>query len=98
MDQTKIARQMIEFNKTTFDNAFSAMVSLQDQTEKLVSGFLEKTPWFPEEGKKSFNDWVNTCKKGRNDFKAATDNGYKKVMEYFGVNAAKEAAPSAGKK
>lgn len=98
MDQTKIARQMIEFNKTAFDNAFSAMVSVQDQTEKLVSGFLEKTTWFPAEGKKALNDWVNACKKGRDDFKTATDNGYKKVTEYFVVNVAKEEAPNAGKK
>jgi hypothetical protein len=96
MDQTKIFRQMMEFNKTAFDNSFKTMVAMQDQTEKLVSGFLEKAPWFPAEGKKTLNDWVNACKKGRDDFKAATDNGYNKVTDYF-VNVSKE-APKAEKK
>jgi len=89
MDQKQIATQMIEFNKTAFDNTFSTMVGLQDQTEKMVSGFLEKAPWFPEEGKKVINDWVNACKKGREDFKNAYDENYKKVADYF-VNFQKE--------
>ncbi len=82
MDQKQIAKQMMEFNKTAFDNTFSAMIVLQDQTEKLVSRFLEKAPWFPEEGKKAINDWINT---------------YKKVADYF-TNFQKEEAVKTGKK
>ena len=85
MDQKQIAAKIIEFNKTTFDSAFSAMVVLQDQNEKLVSGFLEKAPWFPEQGKKAVTDWVNNRKKGREDFKAAADENYKKVTDTFFV-------------
>ena len=32
MDQKQIAKQMMEFNKTAFDNTFNAMTVLQDQT------------------------------------------------------------------
>jgi hypothetical protein len=42
MDQKQIAKQMVEFNKSAFDNTFNAMTALQDQTEKLVFQFLEK--------------------------------------------------------
>jgi uncharacterized coiled-coil DUF342 family protein len=83
MEQKQMARQMMEFNKAAFDNSFSAMSALQDQTEKLVLSFLDKAPWFPTEGKKAINDWVNSYKKGREDFKAATDESYQKVAEYF---------------
>ncbi len=83
MEQKQIARQMMEFNKTAFDNSFSAMSALQDQTEKLVLGFLDKAAWFPEEGKKAINDWVTSYKKGREDFKTAADESYKKVADYF---------------
>ncbi|PKN19850.1 MAG: hypothetical protein CVU71_05645 [Deltaproteobacteria bacterium HGW-Deltaproteobacteria-6] len=83
MEQKQIARQMMEFNKTAFDNSFSAMSALQDQTEKLVFSFLDKAPWFPQEGKKAVNDWVTSYKKGRQDFKAAADESYQKVAEYF---------------
>ncbi|MEE9913970.1 MAG: hypothetical protein K4571_19845 [Deltaproteobacteria bacterium] len=83
MDKTQIAKQWIEFNKTAFDHAFNAMTMLQDQTERLVSRFLEKSIYFPDDGKKAVHDWINAYKKGREDFKAAADENYKKVTDYF---------------
>ena len=97
MEQNQMARQMMEFNKTAFDNSFNAMSALQDQTEKLVMSFLDKAPWFPAEGKKAMNDWINSYKKGREDFKVATDESYKKVAEYF-VEAEKPKTKKTGKK
>jgi hypothetical protein len=97
MDQKQIAKQMMEFNKTAFDNTFNAMTILQDQTEKLVFQFMEKAAWFPEDGKKAVNDWVNAYKKGREDFKATADESYKKVNDYF-AKAEKEEVRKAGKK
>lgn len=97
MDQKQIARQMMDFNKTAFDNTFNAMTILQDQTEKLVFRFLEKAPWLPVEGKNAINEWVNAYKKGREDFKKAADESYKKVTDYF-TKAEKEEAQKAGKK
>jgi hypothetical protein len=83
MDQKQIAKQMIEFNKTAFDNSFAAMSALQDQTEKLILNFMEKAPWVPEDGRKALNSWIAGYKKGRDDFKAAADDSYRKVLEYF---------------
>ncbi|MGV8059507.1 MAG: hypothetical protein AB2L12_16020 [Smithellaceae bacterium] len=97
MDQKQIAKQMMDFNKTAFDTTFNAMTVLQDQTEKLVFRFLEKATWFPEEGKKAVNEWVNTYKKGREDFKTTVDESYKKVTDYF-AKAEKEEVKKAGKK
>jgi hypothetical protein len=97
MDQKQIAQQMIEFNKTAFDNTFNAMTVLQDQTEKLVFRFLEKAPWFPEDGKKAVNEWIKTYKKGREDFKTTADESYKKVTDYF-AKVEKEEVRKAGKK
>jgi len=83
MEQKQIFRQMMEYNKKAFDNSFSVMSGLQDQTEKLVLNFLEKAEWIPEEGKKALQDWIVNCKKSRNDFKAAADDSYRKVAEFF---------------
>ena len=83
MEQKQIVRQMMEFNKKAFDNSFSAMSELQDQTEKLMMNFLDKAEWVPEEGKKAMQDWIANYKKSRNDFKAAADDGYRKVAELF---------------
>jgi len=97
MEQNQIVRQMMEFNKKAFDNGFSAMSELQDQTEKLVLNFLEKADWMPEESKKALQDWIVNCKKSRNDFKAAADDGYRKVAEFF-EQAEEPQAPAKKKK
>jgi polyhydroxyalkanoate synthesis regulator phasin len=83
MDPKQIAKQMISFNKTALDNTFDAMTALQEQTEKMMSMYLEQAPLIPEEGKKAINDWLKAYKKGRADFKAAADENYKKVEDFF---------------
>jgi uncharacterized coiled-coil DUF342 family protein len=83
MEPLKMAKQMIEFNKATFDNSFSSMVLLQEQSEKMVRAFLDQSTWLPEEGKKVLNEWVASYKKGREEFKKMVDESYKKVDDYF---------------
>ena len=83
MDSAKIAKQMIDFQKTTFDNTFSAMVMMQEQTERMANTLLEQATWLPEEGKKAIDDWVKAYKKGREDFKKTVDENFKKVEDFF---------------
>jgi hypothetical protein len=83
MEPKQIAKQIVDFNKTAFDNSFDAMSVIQDQTEKMVNAMMEQTAFFPEEGKKAVNDWIKTCKKGREEFKAAADGNFKKVEVFF---------------
>ncbi len=83
MDPKQIAKQMVDFNKTAFDNSFEAMTVIQDQAEKMFTTAVEQTSFFPDEGKKLINEWIRTYKKGRDDFKAATDENFKKVEAYF---------------
>lgn len=91
MEQGKIAKQMIDFHKSTFDNTFNAMSILQEQTERMVNMFLEQSPWVPEEGRKAINDWVKAYKKGRTNFKTTVDDSFEKVDDFFtGFNKDKE--------
>lgn len=83
MDSSKIAKQMIDFQKTTFDNTFNAMVLLQEQAESMASTILDQATWMPEEGRKAINDWVKAYKKGREDFKKGVDENFKKVEDFF---------------
>ena len=83
MDQKQIAKQMMDFNKTAFDNTFSAMIVLQDQTEKMVKAFMDQTTFFPEDGKKLVTDWISTYKKGRDEFKNSADESFKKIESFF---------------
>lgn len=83
MEMKDITKQMIQFNKATFDNTFSAMTALQEQTEKMVNNLLEQNALMPAEGKKAVSDWLKSFKRGREDFKALVDGNYKKVEEAF---------------
>lgn len=85
MDKGKMAKQMIDFHKATFDNTFNAMVMLQDQNEKMVNTFLEQATWLPEEGKKVIDEWLKAYKKGRVDIKKLVDDNFKKVEDFFGA-------------
>ncbi|MCG6906986.1 MAG: hypothetical protein LJE63_10210 [Desulfobacteraceae bacterium] len=83
MDQKQILKQMIDFNKATFDNTFNAIVMLQEQAERAANTLLEQANWLPEDGKKAINEWVKAYKKGREDFKKVVDENFQKVESFF---------------
>lgn len=64
MDQKILFKQMIDFQKATFDNSFKAMSTLQEQGEQMVSMFLEQAPWLPPEGKKPLPNGSGHIRKG----------------------------------
>jgi hypothetical protein len=83
MDQKLAFKQMVEFNKGAFSNAYNAMVMVQGQNETLANTLLIQADWLPEEGKKAVKDWVEAFKKGREEYKKAVDEAFKKVEEYL---------------
>ena len=74
MDSSQIAKQMIDFQKTTFDNMYNSMVMLQDHTEKLANKLFEQATCIPEESRRVVNQWTEIFKNGRHDFKAMDDS------------------------
>jgi hypothetical protein len=74
---------MVDFNKGAFNNAFNAMVMVQDQTETLATSMLNQATWLPEEGKNAVREWVDAFKKGRDAYKKTVDDAFAKVEEFF---------------
>jgi hypothetical protein len=83
MEHKQIAKQMIQFNKTAFDNSFSAMTMVYQQNEKMVETFLGQATWMPEEGKKAIKDWMTSYRTGCDNFKKLVDDNYSKVEAFF---------------
>ena len=83
MEPKQIAKQMIDFQKSTFDNSFSAMSMVQEQAERMVNMSLTQATWLPEEGKKAIEDWIGAYKNGCEDFKKTVDDNFKKVEDFF---------------
>ncbi len=87
MDQKKIAKQMIQFNKTAFDNGYNAMTMMYEQNEKMMVTFLTQAPGLNEEAKKAFKDWMAAYRTGCNDFKILVDENYAKAEGYFNTES-----------
>ena len=87
MDQKEIVRQMIQYNKTAFENAFNNLVMLQDQMEKTMDMFLKQAAWLPAEGKKVIEEYGKAYKKACENFKSTVDGSFKKVEEFLGGGA-----------
>ncbi len=84
--EPRIAKEIIELQKATFDNTFSALSMFQDQAERATKMIFESTMLpVPEDGKKIVDEWVQAFKKGRDEFKKAVDESYKKMEEAFNV-------------
>ena len=83
MDQKKLFKQMLDFNKSAFENSFNAMVMLQEQADRAGNTILDQATWLPEDGRKAVQDWVDAFKKGREEFKSMVDENYKRVEAYF---------------
>lgn len=83
MDQKQIFKQMVDFNKGAFNNAFNAMVMVQDQTETLANTMLSQAAWMPEDGRNAVREWVDAFKKGREAYKQTVDEAFTKVEEFF---------------
>ncbi len=83
MDSKQVAKQMVEFNKTAFDNSFKAMTMVYEQNEKMIEAFLGQASWMPAEGRKALQDWMESYKKGCQDFKKIVDDNYAEVEGFF---------------
>ncbi|MCD6224078.1 MAG: hypothetical protein J7K32_00905 [Deltaproteobacteria bacterium] len=83
MDQSIFVKQFIDFNKATFNNMLSAIDMFQQQSEVMTASLLDQAAWVPDEGKKAIKDWVNSVKKGREDFKKVVDDNFSKVEDFF---------------
>jgi hypothetical protein len=83
MVQSQFINQMIQFNKTAFDNSFKAMEMLRKQNEKTANSLLDQAVWLPEGGKKAINDWMQVYNKGCDDFKKGVDLNFKNVEDFF---------------
>lgn len=82
MDAKNLMTQMIDLQKSSFDNGYETVVTLQDQTEKIFNAFLDQATWIPSESRGAMNEWTNMYKKGRDDLRKLVDDGYNKVDGY----------------
>ena len=74
VDQTrqraaKLAGNVVDFQKTTFDNTFKVVDKVQGQSEDLLANLLLDAEWMPREGKTVVREWSKLLKGARSILK-----------------------------
>ncbi|PIE71917.1 MAG: hypothetical protein CSA22_00430 [Deltaproteobacteria bacterium] len=83
IEPTKLAKQILDFQKTAFDNTFNAIVSLQGQTEKITTKLMGQAPALPKEGRKVMEEWQAAFKKNQDQFKKSVEQGFDQMQLFF---------------
>ena len=87
MTEQQFLKNMIDFQKTTFNNYFNAMVLLQEQTERVSKSLINQMTWLPDEGRRAGDQWIAACKQGRRNLKALVDENFTKAEAFFAGEA-----------
>ncbi|MFO7751444.1 MAG: hypothetical protein R6V54_15275 [Desulfobacteraceae bacterium] len=94
--QNKLLKQMVDFQKSAIDSSYHSMAALQEQGKKMVDLSMEKTPWFPDKGKKIMAEWSALFQKNSSDFKALIDKNLSTFYDFVSDAATEEKSKSAG--
>ncbi|MDM7987862.1 MAG: hypothetical protein QUS13_11040 [Smithella sp.] len=86
MENKKLAKQMIDFHKTSLQNSFSTMEMFRNQAEKFLQIIIDHTPGISAEGKQVLEQWSNTYKKTVNELQKTMNNGYDKLEVFLENN------------
>lgn len=76
-------KQVVEFQKSAFDNTFDAMVALQDQQRELMNRLVEQAPGLPAEAKEAIESWAESLTRARDEFKTTTDRSFELLERYL---------------
>ncbi|PIE71916.1 MAG: hypothetical protein CSA22_00425 [Deltaproteobacteria bacterium] len=83
MEPKDVMKQILEFNKNTFDNIYSSTLILQEQSRAMAQNIIDSQPGMPEETKKFLYDWLDSVKKAQSEFKKAIDENISKFEAMF---------------
>jgi len=83
MNQFALTKQILDFNRTTFETTYGTLNQLQEQSEKIMNTWIEQADWIPADGKKAVADMSATFKKGCQEFKKFVDENFVRVEAYF---------------
>ena len=81
METDKAFTQMIDYQKTFFDNSFNLITMFQSQSEKIINMAIDQNSWIPDDGKKVFSYWTDAYQKQISNYKEFMDTNFNKIKE-----------------
>jgi hypothetical protein len=83
MNISKAGHQLIEGQKTMFNNTYDMLLKIQEQTEKVADTVMTDHAMIPGFDLKHLKGWRDMVKKGQKEFKKAVDEGFKQSEALF---------------
>lgn len=96
MPYKQIAKQVVDFQKSSFTSWYDAVALMQDQATSAVDTMLDQSTWIPEEGRQAILSWVNVCQQERDRLKTYIDDGFSGIENQLA--GTKKTAPAKPKK
>ena len=80
MDKVETLKQIIQTNKMAFDYNYTMMMGAYEQNKLMFHTFLnQSSDTIPAELKSAIEEWLQAYRKGCDDLKRMTDDGYRLV-------------------
>jgi predicted outer membrane protein len=79
MEKMQTLKQMMQTNKMAFDYNFTMMMSAYEQNKLMFHMFLNQSTDIPAEAKTAIEEWLQGYRKGCENLKKMTDDGYQAV-------------------
>lgn len=76
MELAGIAKQIIDFQKTSFDCALSGAITLQEYSENVLDGFWRKSHWMNEESDKPMSISRQMRKTSTEEYRKVVHQGF----------------------
>jgi len=83
MYDTKAFAQVVDYQKSLFENSFSFLDATQKQGQRLVDLAFENNSLLPENSKETYTQWVDFVKQGTETYKEFVETNFDKVKEFF---------------
>jgi prenyltransferase beta subunit len=83
MEYTQLTKQMIDFQKMSFDNWYGALSMMQNQAVSAMDMMLGQSTWLPEDGRQAIRQWINVCKQEEGRFKSYVDGSFTGLEKYL---------------
>lgn len=83
MENNEILQKTLEYNKAGFEQIYSAVAKLQEQTEQLTEKSLESAGFMPEEGKALLRKCIETSKEALENTKEVVAKGHEQIEKFI---------------
>ena len=94
MEYNQIAKQAIDFQKSTFNSWYNAVTMVQDQAASAVETMMNQTSLVPEDGRQAIKGWVSACQEERNRFKSYVEDSFSGLEKQLAQKSKRASAES----